>query len=94
MAAFLETSLNESNVMANFAGVVMNNKDSDEDIDDDDIRDIFGHSGDKEEWQTVIVEMCTSSDRSSDSDDATLGYNEEVDVEDGSSKRELVNNRQ
>ena len=39
--------------MANFAGVVMNNEDSDEDIDDDiAIRDIFGHSGDEEEWQT------------------------------------------
>ena len=57
------------NVMANFAGVVMNNEDSDEGIDADiAIRDIFGHSGDEEEWQTVIVEMCTSSDRSSDSD--------------------------
>ena len=40
----------------------------------------------------LIVEMCTSSDRSSDSD-ATLGYNEEVDVEDGSSKRKRVSKR-
>ena len=40
----------------------------------------------------LIVEMCTSSDRSSDSD-ATLGYNKEVNVEDGSLKRKTVSKR-
>ena len=93
MAASLEDSLNESNVMTNFAGVEMNNEDSDEDIDDDiDIRDILGLSCDEEEWQTV-KDSCTSCDPSSDSD-VTIDYNEEVDVEDESSKREFVNDRQ